>query len=251
MFKQNIEVIKDTFQQFKGTGMYIALFLISIIYIGIKEENKKVKRFMIYYSVITLLITLNPIFNKIVRPIFTDSVYWRVYWIIPLGVTIAYAAVKVVDSSKGKFQKAFLIIGIGITIVFSGQFIYTKANYAKVGNWYKLPDEHVQIAQLIGIDEEKHKKAIVPETMIAHIRQIDATIELAYRRIPEGTYLENEIVLALYSGSAKQIAVQAEKHKCNYIVLKRQNPLDEDLEEYNFTIIAQTENYDIYKLKTN
>ncbi len=249
MFEENIEVIKNTFSEFKGTGMYIALFLISIIYIGIKEENKKVKRFIIYYSVITLLITLNPIFNKIVRPIFTDSVYWRVYWIIPLGVTIAYAAVKVADNTKGKFQKVFLIIGIVITIVFSGQFIYTKANYAKVGNLYKLPDEHVEIAQLIGIDEEEHKKAIVPETMIAHIRQIDATIELAYRRNPQGAYLENEIVIALYSGSAKQVAIQAEKHGCNYVVLRKEVPLEDSMEEYNFYKISETENFEIYKLQ--
>jgi len=159
MFEENIEVIKNTFSEFKGTGMYIALFLISIIYIGIKEENKKVKRFIIYYSVITLLITLNPIFNKIVRPIFTDSVYWRVYWIIPLGVTIAYAAVKVINESEGKIQKVIIAISICLIIIVSGKYIYVYENYVEVGNPYKGAKEHY----ILDIDDSEFCKSIVSE----------------------------------------------------------------------------------------
>lgn len=59
MFEENIEIIKNTFGEFKGSGMYMILFFISIIYILIKEDNKKVKAFLVYFSIIILLITLN------------------------------------------------------------------------------------------------------------------------------------------------------------------------------------------------
>ncbi len=250
MFKENIEVIKDTFSQFKGTGMFVALFFVSIIYIGFREKNKKVRNFIFYYSIITLIITLNPIFNKIISPIFTDSVYWRVYWIIPLGVTIAYSAVKVINESEGKLQKVIIAISLCLIIIISGKYIYVYENYVEVGNIYKIPDENLLITQIIGLDESEYKKAIVPETMIAHIRQFDATIELAYRRIPQGIYLDNEIVQALNSGNTKEIVKQASQNDCNYVVTKKAIPLSEKMENYSFVKINETPNFEVYKLNS-
>ena len=40
MFSENMEVIKKTFSECKGTGMYFALFFVSIIYIFLKEKDK-------------------------------------------------------------------------------------------------------------------------------------------------------------------------------------------------------------------
>lgn len=249
MFKQNIEVIKDTFTQFKGTGMFIALFFVSIIYIGFREKNKKARNFIFYYSILSLIITLNPIFNKLIRPIFTDSVYWRVYWMIPFGVTIAYAGVKVINESKGKFQKIVVAISLCLIIIISGKYIYVYENYVEVGNIFKIPDENLLITQIIGLDESEYKKAIVPETMIAHVRQFDANIELAYRRVPQGIYLDNEIVQALNSGITEEIVKQANENNCNYVVTKKAVPLSEKMEDYNFIKINETPNFEVYRLQ--
>ena len=72
MFEENIEIIKNTFQEFIGSGMYMLLFFIALLYIYMKEDNKKNKAFLLYTSIIILLITLNPIFNKAVGKIFTE-----------------------------------------------------------------------------------------------------------------------------------------------------------------------------------
>ena len=37
MFQENITIVKESFKQFKGTGMYLALFFFSIIYIFLKN----------------------------------------------------------------------------------------------------------------------------------------------------------------------------------------------------------------------
>ena len=75
MFQENIEIIRNTFIEFKGTGMYVALFFIAMLYIYFKEEDKKKKSLFIYFPLIILFVTLNPLFNKIVGKIFTESVY--------------------------------------------------------------------------------------------------------------------------------------------------------------------------------
>lgn len=186
MFEENIEIIKNTFLEFIGSGMYILLFFIALLYIFLKEDSKKNKAFLLYGSIIILFITLNPIFNKIVGKIFTNSVYWRVYWLLPLGVTIAYAGVKFINTEKQKYKQVIATMGVILIVIVSGKLIYNKENYFKLGNLYKLPDEDVLVTQLIGADDEENKKVIAPESLVAHMRQIDASIDLAYRRDPQG-----------------------------------------------------------------
>ena len=86
--------------------------------------------------------------------------------------------------------------------------------------------------------------------MIAHIRQFDATIELAYRRVPQGIYLDNEIVQALNSGDAKEISKKANQNNCNYVVTKKSVPLSGKMEDYNFIKINETPNFEVYKLQS-
>lgn len=248
MFKENIEVIKNTFQEYIGTGMFVSIFFIALIYILLKENDKKLRCLFAYYPIIILFIVLNPLFNKIISPIFTSSVYWRVYWVIPLGITISYAAVKIINNTKEKLYKTIISISIIIIIVLGGELIYKPQNYVKVNNWYKLPDEHVEVAKIIGADEEEYKKLIISEYHVPHIRQVDATIELAFRRNPDG-YAGNQLVLELAGGNVPWVTNYAKKNNCNYIVWKKEVILSDKMEKYGFEKIDETENLVIYKLK--
>lgn len=245
MFEENIEVIKNTFGEFKGSGMYIALFFVAILYIYLKEDNKKVKSFLVYFPIIILLVTLNPIFNKIVGKIFTASVYWRVYWMLPLGVVIAYAAVRFINSENEKSKKVIATIGIIITIMMSGKLIYNKENYIQVSNLYKVPDEVLEVVEVIRQGKEEKKKALTSEQLVAYIRQVDASIELAYRREPTG-YLDNEFVRIMHSGISEDIVNMAFENDCNYIVLDRGLVINVELHYFGFERIAETENFIIY-----
>lgn len=245
---ESINIIKNTFIEFCGSGGYITLYLIALIYIFLKEENKEKRMFFIYFQFLLFLVVFNPIFNKIVGKIFKASVYWRVYWTIPLGITIAYAAVKIIfDLNHEKVRKVILSMVFIFTIIVSGKFIYTETNYQKVENLYKIPDESVLIAQLIGTDDEEYKKAIVPETIVAYIRQIDASIELAYKR-EAYTYENHPFVTALNMGDTEKITNLAKENNCNYIVVKKAIPLTVDFYYFGFELFSETENYAIYKI---
>ena len=234
MFQENITIVKESFKQFKGTGMYLALFFFSIIYIFLKEEDKKKKIF----------------FNKIVGKIFTGSVYWRVFWMLPLGSTIAYASVKIIDEGKEKFEKIVACIGIIVTIIVSGTFIYNKLNYQPIGNLYKVPDESVRVAQLIGADTLTNKKAMVLPELVPYIRQVDATIGLAYKRDTKMDYSKNKFVQAMYSGNVENITKLAKENNCNYIVMDKGTVLSLDFFYFNFNPMAETEHYVSYKLES-
>ena len=192
-----------------------------------------------------MFITLNPIFHKIIGNLF-EATYWRLFWLIPLIIEIAYFSVLLIKEQEKKNQ-VVACVGIILIIIFSGKFIYNQNNFIKTGNLYKLPDESVLVAQLIGADEAEYKKAIVPETLVAHIRQIDASIELLYKRDPEGKYFENPAWRELNSGNVEGITKIAKDKKCNYIVFKKAAVLTAKMEDYGFEKMTETENYAIYK----
>ncbi len=248
MFQNSIEIIKNTFLEYKGQGMYIALFLIGMLYIFLKEKDKKIKIFFVLYPILMMFVTLNPIFNKVIGSIFKQSTYWRVFWMIPLGIVISYFFVLFIkEEGKEKIKKLIIFFSIVVIIMMSGKLIYNSENFSKTGNLYKLPDENILVAQLIGIDEENYKKAIVPETLVAYIRQIDSSIDLLYKRDPQGRYNEIPAWRALTSGNVKELTKIALEEKCNYIVFNKAITLTEKMENYNFEKINETQNYIIYK----
>lgn len=247
MFQSNIEIIVKNFLQFKGEGMYLALFFIAMLYIWIKEENKNRKMFFVYYNLLILFITLNPLFNKIVGSVFKSTTYIRVFWMLSIGITISYGAVKFINEGKDKLQKIVITIAITSIIFCSGKIMYNTENYQKIANIYKVPDESVQVAQIIGADDEEYKKALVSEQLAAYIRQVDATIGLAYKRDPQG-YLNNEFVLAMLQGRSEDIANLAIKNDCNYLVLRKDIPLTLDMGYFGFSVLSMTDNYTIYKI---
>lgn len=247
MFEDSSFIVKDSFLQFRGSGMYLALFFIAMLYLYLKEENKKIKYLLVYFPIAILLITLNPLFQKLVKNIFTIYTYWRVFWMLPIGITISYAFVKVTNKIEDKKEKIVVFVSFIIIIIMSGNFMYTKENFSKLGNWYKLPDESVEVAQLIGIDDEEYKKAIVPESLVAHIRQVDSSIMLAYKREPSG-YNGNLLLQDLNSGNVKGVVGRAIKDNCNYVVYSKATVLVGKMEDYGFEKINETQNYAIYKL---
>lgn len=247
MFEECIETIKTAFLEYKGNGMYFALFFISMLYIYLKEDDTKKRCLFLYFPLITLFVIMNPIFNKAVGSIFTSSVYWRVFWILPIGITIVYCIMKIVSEQKDKLQKIVVGISLIVIVLLSGKLVYNKDNFVKVSNLYRLPDDSVWVAQLIGADNLENKKALVPETIVSHIRQVDASIALAYRREPGG-YEGHDLVRELGAGNVNFIANYALKNNCNYVVFNKGVILQEPMEDYGFEKMNETVFYAIYKL---
>ena len=132
MFSENIEIIKQSFLEYKGSGMYLALYFIAILYIFLKETDKNIKTFLGYFSIVTIFIILNPIFNKCIDTFINVNVYWRMFWLLPVGITIAYAAVKLIQDRKENKEKVIVFFSICLIIMASGKLVYNKENFWRV-----------------------------------------------------------------------------------------------------------------------
>lgn len=248
MFEECINTIKSSYEQFIGGGMYFALFLVSMLYIFMKEKDKKKRILFIYFPILVFVVITNPLFNLAASVVFTVNTYSRLFWLLPLGIVIGYAAVLVVNEGKEKFEKVIIFISLFVIIALSGKFYFdTKGTFVEFGNLYKLPDESVLVAQLIGIDEEENKKALVPGELTPYIRQIDSSIELLYGREPDTAYWNNPFATELDNGNVEYIAQVLDSKNCQYVVFKRATVMREPIQNYGFEMINETENYVIYK----
>lgn len=245
---ESLQIIKESLLSYIGTGFHIILYVFSIIYIFVKEKDKKKRIFLVYFQLLILFVLLNPIFNKIVGKFFNSKTYVRMFWCIPYGITISYMFVDIFYNIKNNVVKYLVLIASVIVICITGKLIYLDGNFIKVDNIYKLPEESVDVTKIISNDSEEYKKAYVPTDIVAHIRQIDANIILTYKRNPN-TYANNEYVMAMSQGDVEKMDYLAQREKSNYIVIDKSIKTNGTLEEFDYIKIGETDNYVIYKKK--
>ena len=131
----------------------------------------------------------------------------------------------------------------------SGRCIYHSGNYQAVNNYYKLPDEVLEVTDYILSDDTDYKKLMLPCELVSYIRQINASIELYYGRKSNENYDNLEILQNLNNGEVEMVATMCKENHCNYIIFANTTVLNGNMENYGYELLAQTEHYDIYVLK--
>ncbi|MFR3423245.1 MAG: hypothetical protein ACLTTO_06185 [Lachnospiraceae bacterium] len=113
-------------------------------------------------------------------------VYWRMFWILPTSVIVAYVAVSVCTAGKKKTIQAVCASLLMALIIVTGKNPYVggQAIYQKAVNMQKLPADACQISELIAATraEGETALAVMPEDLVGYVRQYDASIRLLYRK---------------------------------------------------------------------
>ncbi len=172
-----------------GTAHITEFYILGSLYVLIR--GRKTARLLIVGSAVTLfLIFLNPVLIGYISKLTTGSVYFRLYWILPLYFAPAYALADAVWSScsHGKGVSALNIAAVLLMIccVFVDNDIsehtkpYTKDLIASSGrqNLYALPERIIKTADFILADFDKLGRP----TVLCYsepIRQYTAEINIA------------------------------------------------------------------------
>lgn len=262
--KELLNEIEVLYKYFNNENyIFFVIFLISIIYIFSTEKDKKIKDFFVGYSIFILIIIWNPVCIYVLNKFINFGAMYRIYYMLPNCITIAYALTKIVEKNDNHIKKTIAILGMAVIIMFFGNSIFNQYTTVKVNNYYKLPDEVVQIAYIISGDKEiENKKAIVPYGMSSQIRQVCADIEMYYSRLVSNPKDENGNSLPhdtddasnyppvqnLNNGNVEYIAQICKESGTNYVVFSKSTILSEKMENYNFKLYSETENYTIYRL---
>ena len=106
----------EVFQRYTGTGLIMIWYLICLAYLYLKEERKQVRVLFLYLPLLILFLFFNPLFYWIYDRFIGGETSFRMLWLLPVSITIAYCVIRVLQNLKGKARAAFALVSIQIRI---------------------------------------------------------------------------------------------------------------------------------------
>lgn len=253
-----LKIALSKYNEFQGGGAQMALFWMSVLVLvlgGRKDENRAIKT-LLYYVALFLLIFFCPISAWFIMEFCIEqNVYWRMLWLLPEVVVLAYVLTGwVMKNQKWRRWVAALLCVLLIAAGGTGFWSYAKVDFAT--GLEKLPRGVQAICETLQTSKEQYQEeeicVIVPDELISSIRQYDATIKMPYGRAVlkgERNHIIHD-VLTQENFSAQLLAHWAKQYQCNYLVypVSEDNTVETSLTEAGYETVGQVEQYQIYYL---
>lgn len=251
----------ETYAQYNGMAMHMGLFLTALLFLHVfhKTDTERANAYFLSgYTGVFFLIFFCPLTAKIIMDYCIGAdVYWRMFWILPIPVVIAYAFAASLRETV-RWKRAALITGMALVIMVTGSAVYTSENFTKPQNIYKLPQEAVDVCQIIREDARENgieeKKAIVVNELLSYIRQYDGSIQMPYGRDAlKGQKLANKNSRKIFKLMCdpqidwQNLAKSAEKGAYNYLVYFRDEAVEKELQDLGYKRIGEGGGYFVFR----
>ena len=246
-------------KNFFGTYPHIVIFAASLIFLMVNEKNKKIRLLFIYMPVIMTVLFLCPFTRKVYVRLVDGATYYRLLWMIPFAVIVAYAGCRFVMVCRGKWKYAGTAL-VAALIIIMGTSVYNVPYVAKAENSYHLPQYSIDICDTIMPAEgERNVYAAVPSELTFYMRQYTSRICLIYgRESVEPAWDNYDPIYEAMQGDETTGIIDTKKlieltrgtpsKQCSYIILRQSQQLDAPLESQSgIKKITSINGYDIYE----
>lgn len=246
IFLESVVVFKN-YMGFHENGYLAGIYLFVLLYLWLTEKDKKRRAIFVYAPALLLALFFCPLFRKVFVRILEDSeTYYRLLWLLQMSLVSAYGLMKLC----GRHRRIGLAV-ICVAIVACGDYVYDSEHITKAQNAYHLPQEAIDIVDLIE-PEEGRITVLVPADLIYYVRQYSTNIELPYGR--EMLIARWDYHHAMYEAMEEAEVIETEsfveltrEYPCAYVVLKEDRETTEPLTDYGFTLYDQVGEYLIYQ----
>ena len=239
--------ILEIFKAYNGTGYYCLLFIAAVLYLWFTEEDRNIKVILVIIPSVIQVLFFIPLFYLIYNKL-DEGTYYRMLWLLPMTLVIAYAGVKAIGT-----HTRLGVLMMVIILAFSGTCVYTSAGVTKAENIYKLPDEVVQICDMIRPEEGKERVwAAFPPILVHYVRQYTTDVQLPFGRdsmVDAWKRLDNPLFELYMSPNmpADKLTEYSNEYYCNYVIIEKEKGVVGDLTDYNMILIGETTNFEVYK----
>lgn len=237
------------FQEYMGTGLLMIWFLASLLYLWLREKRKHIRILFLYVPVVLLLLFFNPLLAKLMVKLADGEIYYRILWLLPVTVVIAYAAVDFCGRLAGRVR--YIAAGVAvIVLVCSGSLIYKNPYFQKAENVYHVPQSVVDICDAIKVDG-REVMAVFPGELLQYVRQYSSVICMPYGRdiVVSKWTVHNDLYVLMEQEviDAAELAAEARDQQCVYIILPESKVLAGTLQEQEYEEFGRMDGYVIYK----
>lgn len=246
------------FREYMGTGLIVIWFLLSMLYLWINEKKKYVRILFLYMPMILLLLYFNPLFARLVYGVVGEEIYYRILWLLPVTVVIAYTCVdiyrrleeKSMAEKKKTFPAMFAALCMAGMLAVSGSFIYAAPAFSKAENLYHVPDCVIHICDAIHVPG-REVMALFPVELVQYVRQYSPVTCMPYGR--EVTVERWKNVPPLYEAmeaeviDLEQLVPLAREENCHYSIFPADKKLRGNPEDYGWVRFREIDGYVIYR----
>ena len=243
------------FKNYGGTAAHMLLCAAALIYLIVIEKDRKKKLLLVYMPLVVIVLFLCPVTRKVYVRLVDSATYYRLLWIVPMTVIIAYAGCRLVMRHRyiGTAVMAALIILTGVST-------YRVPYISRAENAYHIPQYAVDICdRIMPEDGQIDVYAAVPAELTYYMRQYTSRICLIYGRDSvEPAWDHYDQVYEAMNGDKNKggeidttalvrLTRSVPTKQCTYIILQQGRKLSEPLEDLGLSRIASISGYDIYK----
>lgn len=237
-----------------GDGWHYILFLLALIFLIANRNEKENRKWLAGYSILFGAVYICPLTARIIMKYCIGYlVYWRMFWLLPSSVIIAYAAAKLCVKWKKPVLQVLCMLVLTAVIVLTGKnpYVGEGAPYVKAVNLQKLPADACQVCDMINGDRGKSGPAVavMPDDLIGYVRQYDASVELVYGRRSNLKKRRRKIHKQMNSETPdfKKLTKLVRKEGANYLVYVADEEQNAQIESYGFVQIGRVGGYVVYK----
>lgn len=252
----SIDFIYYIYNLFSQNSIMVPFGIMCIIILMVLSRDMMIKKYIVFPSIVILIFINNSFVLEYIvnKGLMSGPRFVRIYWLIPFSLIIVCTFTKLLTKWKMKFIKIIMPFFALLLIVFMGDYMFSKINYSAMTNLHKLPDDAIEICDTIEEDVEAEGddinqiRVVVSVPMECYIRQYDGNIKILYGRnecSEEGEYIRN--LLGEEKLRARKISKACLEQNCNYIVVDKLKPVKGDFESEGYELLAETDNYSIYK----
>ena len=241
----------EIFQDYAGTGLIMLWYFLALIWLFLKEERKDRRAMFLYVPAIILALFFCPLFSTLFSRFVEIKIYFRLLWLLPVTGTLSYTIVQMASKLQKKKTKIFCCIAV-VLVVFSGTLVYFNPSFSKAENIHHVPEDVVQICDMIVL-EGREVKAAFPQELVCYVRQYSAGVCMPYGRelfLGGEDKRFNDLYLQLQKRviDMGEVAYWAKKDSCHYIILAPQgHEMKGCPEDYDYELYGQVGNYLIYR----
>lgn len=251
------------FREYMGTGMIVIWYLVSLIYLWMKEKRKYIRILFLYMPVILLLIYFNPLFARLVYEMAGDEIYYRILWLLPVTAVIAYTCVcisgQIAQSNpapgslfhgRQELLAELCSLCMAGALALSGSLIYTSPLFSKAENLYHVPDSVVHLCDAINVPG-REVMAAFPLELVPYVRQYSPVTCMPYgRELTVDRWNRYDALSAAMEQEAADLEVLvplAREAGCHYCILPAEREILGEPESYGWVRLGETDGYVIYR----
>lgn len=235
-----------TFQKYMGTGLILIWYLAALIWLFLREKRKPFRIMFLYVPGVLLLLFFNPLFFGLFERFLGGEIYFRMIWLLPVSVTLAYSITVLLGEQKGRKKAVFGALAL-LLVMISGKLVYMNPLYSRAENVYHVPDEVVEICDRIQLPG-REVRAAFPRELLLYVRQYSPVICMPYgRTVLQGYCDDFELLMNGEEIDVEKMAEYSKARGCHYVIFSEKKVLNGELKDYDFEWFGKVGEYVIYK----